>query len=213
MIYKRNKTRKRNKKGRGNFQTLYPKLPEPDFTKDLDPELLEKAEALSPMDSMNGWIFGGPNIIDEYYPKKVDKNQNYELKIDQNYFKDPNETRKVKFELAGKVPRRTVRLNSKSGNKVLIRGGAPKKDKTQRRKELFDKDLELAILEQEIKNQEELKELNELFVRGRNSPRYKEYQNRKKKYTRRLKTLTDNKKKLLKGYNYRVDVIKDIESQ
>ena len=34
---------------------------------------------------------------------------------------------------------------------------------------------------QEIKNQEELKELTELFARGRNSPRYKEYQNRKKK--------------------------------
>lgn len=212
MVSKRNKTKKRNKMGRGNFNTIYPELPQSDSSY-LNPLLLEEAQALSSIKSTYGWTFGGPHIIEDYNPEKVKKNKNYELKIDEDYFKGPKRTRKVKFELSGKVPRRTRRLNSKSGNSVFIKGGAPKKGKTQRRKELFDKDLELAILEQEIKNQEELKELTELFARGRNSPRYKEYQNRKKKYTRRLKTLTDNKKKLLKGYNYRVDVIKDIESQ
>ena len=90
-------------------------------------------------------------------------------------------------------------------------GAAPKKTLKERREELFDKDLELAILEQEIKNQEEIQELIELFKRNPTSPRYSEYKERKKRITRKLKTLNAQNKALLKGHDYRVDRIKDME--
>ena len=91
-------------------------------------------------------------------------------------------------------------------------GAAPKKTIKQRRTELFDKNLELAILEQEIKNQEEIRDLIELFKRNPGSPRYTEYKERKKNNTKTLKNLKDQNKALLKGHNYRVDRIKDMEN-
>lgn len=97
-------------------------------------------------------------------------------------------------------------------NTRIRNGAAPKKTLKQRRKELFDKNLELAILEQEIKNQEEIRDLIELFKRNPGSPRYAEYKERKKYNTKTLKNLKDQNKTLLKGHNYRVDRIKNIEN-
>tara|TARA_Y100000591_G_scaffold333389_1_gene377003 strand:- start:30356 stop:30664 length:309 start_codon:yes stop_codon:yes gene_type:complete len=91
-------------------------------------------------------------------------------------------------------------------------GSAPKKTLKQRREELLDKDLQLAILEQEIKNQEEIKDLIELFKRNPGSPRFTEYKERKKKNTKTLKKLKDQNKALLKGYDYRVDRIQNMEN-
>lgn len=101
--------------------------------------------------------------------------------------------------------------NARTKKRRNKRGAAPKKTLKERREELFDKDLELAILEQEIKNQEEIQELIELFKRNPTSPRYSEYKERKKRITRKLKTLNAKNKALLKGHDYRVDRIKDME--
>jgi hypothetical protein len=88
------------------------------------------------------------------------------------------------------------------------RGASRKKPRSQRGKELFDKDFEIAVLEQKLKNHEEIRDLIERFKRNPDSPRYDIYEERKTINDKQIKDIEKELKKLLKGYNYRVDRIK-----
>ena len=116
--------------------------------------------------------------------------------------------RKTRKNRCKKTRKNECRKNvSKKTRKI---GGAPKKSESQRRKELLDKDFQLAIIEQKIDNQKEVLELIKLFSRNPGSPRHNEYEEKKKVELKTLKELIKKNKDLLKGYNYRADRIKSM---
>ena len=121
MVLKRTRKNRRNKKGRGDgFQTLYPSLPSRS-SREIDKLILEEAEALTPMDNKNGYIFGGPNVIEDYEPiKKGREKENIKLIIDDDYFSRPNKGVSFNFKGLPNIPKRTKRLNSKSLNPVKV---------------------------------------------------------------------------------------------
>lgn len=121
MVLKRTRKNRRNKKGRGDgFQTLYPSLPS-GSSREIDELILEEEESLTPMDNKNGYIFGGPNVIEDYEPiKKGSEKENIKLII-HDYFAIP---KAVTFNLRDQpIPSRTMRLNRKSSNAVKVKPG------------------------------------------------------------------------------------------
>lgn len=124
MALKRTKKNRRNKRGRGDgFQTLYPNLPSRG-SKEIEKHILEEAEALSSINDKDGYIFGGPNVIEDYEPiKKGKEKENIQLIIDNNYFPKPRKTVNFQLKEFPNIPTRRKRLNSKSLNPVRVSKG------------------------------------------------------------------------------------------
>ena len=142
MVLKRTRKNKRNKRGRGDgFQTLYPNLPSRG-SREIEKHVLDEAEPLGSINDTDGYIFGGPNVIEDYEPiKKGREKENIKLIIDDDYFPRPQG---VSFNFKGlpNIPKRTKRLNSKSLNPVKVNpwqlgAGTRKRRKFRRTKKRY----------------------------------------------------------------------------
>lgn len=121
MVLKRTRKNRRNKRGRGDgFQTLYPSLPSRG-SREIEKHVLDEAESLGSIYDTNGYIFGGPNVIEDYEPiKKGKEKENIKLIIDDDYFSKPSKGVSFNFKGLPNIPKRTKRLNSKSLNPVKV---------------------------------------------------------------------------------------------
>ena len=143
MVLKRTRKNRRNKKRRGDrLQTLYPSLPSR-VSREIEKHVLDEAESLGPINDTNGYIFGGPNVIEEYEPiKKEKEKENIKLIIDEDYFSKPSKGVSFNFKGQPNIPKRTKRLNSKSLNSVKVNpwqlgAGTRKRRKFRRTKKRY----------------------------------------------------------------------------